>query len=166
RRGRAPLMRQPHRNRVPRADDTSRAADQHGSMFFTYIWRELRRRMRQAVLIALGLALGVGLVITVTAASNGVKDSQATVLHTLYGVGTDITVTQPPAKGSGGGTSFGFRQEIKNVRSGQIAAGTKIDINQLVNTQYGTMSSGSLPGWPSSAACRPRPADWRSPTSP
>lgn len=115
-----------------------------GGMFFTYIWRELRRRMRQAVLIALGLALGVGLVITVTAASNGVKDSQATVLHTLYGVGTDITVTQPPAKGSGGGTSFGFRQEIKNVRSGQIAAGTKININQLVNTQYGTMSAASL----------------------
>jgi putative ABC transport system permease protein len=115
-----------------------------GGMFFTYIWRELRRRMRQAVLIALGLALGVGLVITVTAASNGVKDSQATVLHTLYGVGTDITVTQPPAKGSGGGTSFGFRQEIKNVRSGQIAAGTKININQLVNTQYGTMKAASL----------------------
>ena len=96
-----------------------------GGMFFTYMWRELRRRLRQAVLIALGLALGVGLVITVTAASNGVKNSQATVLHTLYGVGTDITVTQPPAKGSGGGTSFGFRQEIKNVRSGQIAAGTR-----------------------------------------
>jgi putative ABC transport system permease protein len=113
-------------------------------MFFTYLWRELRRRLRQAVLIALGLALGVGLVITVTAASDGVKASQATVLHTLYGVGTDITVTQPPAKGSGGGTSFGFRQDIKNVRSGQIAAGTKIDINQLVNNQYGTMSSGAL----------------------
>jgi putative ABC transport system permease protein len=113
-------------------------------MFFTYLWRELRRRLRQAVLIALGLALGVGLVITVTAASDGVKASQATVLHTLYGVGTDITVTQPPAKGSGGGTAFGFRQDIKNVRSGQIAAGTKIDINQLVSSQYGTMSSASL----------------------
>jgi putative ABC transport system permease protein len=113
-------------------------------MFFTYLWRELRRRLRQAVLIALGLALGVGLVITVTAASDGVTAAQATVLHTLYGVGTDITVTQPPAKGSGGGTSFGFRQEIKNVRSGQIAAGTKININQLVSSQYGTMSSGSL----------------------
>jgi putative ABC transport system permease protein len=112
-------------------------------MFFTYLWRELRRRLRQAVLIALGLALGVGLVIIVTAASDGVKASQATVLHTLYGVGTDLTVTQPPAKGSGGGTSFGFRQEIKNVRSGQIAAGTKININQLVS-QYGTMSSASL----------------------
>jgi putative ABC transport system permease protein len=73
-----------------------------------------------------------------------IKASQATVLHTLYGVGTDVTVTQPPAKGSGGGTSFGFRQDIKNVRSGQIAAGTKININQLVNSQYGTMSSGSL----------------------
>jgi putative ABC transport system permease protein len=113
-------------------------------MFFTYLWRELRRRLRQAVLIALGLALGVGLVIIVTAASDGVKASQATVLHTLYGVGTDLTVTQPPAKGSGGGTSFGFRQEIKNVRSGQIAAGTKININQLVSSQYGTMSSASL----------------------
>jgi putative ABC transport system permease protein len=113
-------------------------------MFFIYLWRELRRRLRQAVLIALGLALGVGLVITVTAASDGVKASQATVLHTLYGVGTDITVTQPPAKGSGGGTAFGFRQDIKNVRSGQIAAGTTININQLINSQYGTMSSGSL----------------------
>jgi ABC-type lipoprotein release transport system permease subunit len=115
-----------------------------GGMFFTYIWRELRRRKRQAILIALGLALGVGLVITVIAASNGVKDSQATVLHTLYGVGTDITVTKPPAKGSGGGTSFGFRQQINGVRKGQIAAGTKININQLVNTQYGAMSAGSL----------------------
>ena len=112
-------------------------------MFFTYLWRELRRRLRQAVLIALGLALGIGLVITVTATSNGVKTAQATVLHTLYGVGTDITVTQPPAKGSGGGTSFGFRQEIKNVRSGQIAAGTTININQLINSQYGVIPAGS-----------------------
>jgi putative ABC transport system permease protein len=113
-------------------------------MFFTYLWRELRRRMRQAILIALGLALGVGLVITVTAASDGVKNAQTTVLHTLYGVGTDLTVTQPPAKGSGAGTSFGFRQQIKDVRSGQIAAGTKINVNDLINTQYGTIGSGGL----------------------
>jgi len=113
-------------------------------MFFTYLWRELRRRIRQAVLVALGLALGVGLVITVTAASDGVKNSQATVLHTLYGVGTDITVTQPPAKGSGGGTSFGFRQQIQNARNGQVAAGTKININDLVNSQYGTIEPSSL----------------------
>ncbi len=47
-------------------------------MFFTYLWRELRRRMRQAIFIAIGLALGIGLVITVTAASAGVKNAQTT----------------------------------------------------------------------------------------
>ena len=31
-------------------------------MFITYLLRELRRRMRQAIFIAAGLALGVGLV--------------------------------------------------------------------------------------------------------
>jgi putative ABC transport system permease protein len=113
-------------------------------MFFTYLRRELRRRLRQAVLIALGLALGVGLVITVSAASQGVQNAQATVLHSLYGVGTDVTVTQPPAKGGGQGISFGFRQEIQQVRSGQIAAGTKINVNQLINTQYGTLGASSV----------------------
>src|SRR6201985_3071456 len=73
-------------------------------MFITYLLRELRRRMRQAIFIALGLALGVGLVITVTAASNGVSATQGTVLKSLYGVGTDVTVTQAPTAGSGGGT--------------------------------------------------------------
>jgi hypothetical protein len=41
--------------------------------FFTYLRRELRRRMRQAVVTALGLALGIGPVITVTALSSGVR---------------------------------------------------------------------------------------------
>jgi putative ABC transport system permease protein len=113
-------------------------------MFFTYLRRELRRRMRQAVFIALGLALGIGLVITVTAASDGVKNSQATVLHSLYGVGTDITITQPPAAGSSPATSFGFRQEIRAVRSGQIAAGTTISLNNLASSAYGTLGTGSV----------------------
>ncbi len=66
-------------------------------MFFvTYVRRELGRRMRQAVFIALGLALGVGLVVTVTAASAGVTKAQAGVLSSLYGVGTNVTVTGPP----------------------------------------------------------------------
>ena len=34
-------------------------------MFFTYLFRELRRRRRQAALVSLGLAVGVGLVVTV-----------------------------------------------------------------------------------------------------
>jgi putative ABC transport system permease protein len=113
-------------------------------MFFIYLRRELRRRMRQAVFIAAGLALGIGLVITVTAASDGVKNSQATVLHSLYGVGTDLTITQPPAQGSGTATSFGFRQEIQAVRSGQIATGTSISLNHLANSAYGTLGAGSV----------------------
>jgi putative ABC transport system permease protein len=72
--------------------------------FLTYLGRELRRRLRQAVFIALGLAVGVGLVITVTAASAGVKNAQASVLKGLYGVGTDVTVTgQSPFAGTPGG---------------------------------------------------------------
>jgi putative ABC transport system permease protein len=113
-------------------------------MFFIYLRRELRRRMRQAVFIALGLALGIGLVITVSAASDGVKNSQASVLHSLYGVGTDITITQPPAQGSDAATSFGFRQDIRAVRSGQIASGTSINLNHLANSAYGTLGAGSV----------------------
>jgi putative ABC transport system permease protein len=113
-------------------------------MFWTYLVRELRRRIRQSVFIALGLALGIGLVITVTSAATGVQDAQAAVLHSLYGVGTDLTVTQPPKQGSGSGISFGFKQQIKQARTGQIAAGTKIDDNELQNTQYGTLNSSQL----------------------
>jgi len=113
-------------------------------MFWTYLRRELRRRMRQAIFIALGLALGIGLVITVTSAATGVQNAQAAVLHSLYGVGTDLTVTQPPKQGSGAGISFGFRQQIEQARSGQIAAGTKINDNELQNTQYGTLTAAQL----------------------
>lgn len=64
-------------------------------MFFTYVWRELRRRKRQALLTSLGLALGVALVVIVSAATTGVGDAQDDVLKSLYGVGTDVTVTKP-----------------------------------------------------------------------
>jgi putative ABC transport system permease protein len=62
-------------------------------MFGSYLRGELLHRTRQAVLVALGLALGVGLVITVSAASAGVRTAQSDVLSAMYGVGTDVTVT-------------------------------------------------------------------------
>ncbi len=98
-------------------------------MFFTYLRRELRGRMRQAVFIALGLALGVGLVITVTSAAAGVKNAQGTVLKALYGVGTDVTVTKTPTAGSFTPGSFGFGFSTGTTK--RPAAGTKINDSTL-----------------------------------
>lgn len=118
-------------------------------MFFTrYLLRELRRRMRQAIVIGLGLALGVGLVITVTAASAGVQDAQAAVLHSLYGIGTDITVTKqpkrpgekrtdvPPSKGTGNGPSMCINGSCTT------SSGGKID--SLTPQAYGTMADSAV----------------------
>jgi len=102
-------------------------------MFFTYLWRELRRRARQAIFIAVGLALGIGLVITVTAASAGVKNAQSTVLHSLYGVGTDITVTKTPTTSATGGGGFGFSFRQNTGTNSQPAAGSKINDNTLTS---------------------------------
>jgi ABC-type lipoprotein release transport system permease subunit len=100
-------------------------------MFFTYLWRELRRRARQAIFIAVGLALGIGLVITVTAASAGVKNAQSSVLHSLYGVGTDITVTKTPTTSAAGAGGFGFSFRQNTGTSNRPAAGSKINDNTL-----------------------------------
>jgi putative ABC transport system permease protein len=90
------------------------------SFFLRYLGRELGRRARQAIVIALGLALGIGLVITVSAAAAGVKNAQASVLHSLYGVGTDITVTRQPAAGSGlPGSKGGIQIQVPRAGSGK-----------------------------------------------
>jgi ABC-type lipoprotein release transport system permease subunit len=106
-------------------------------MFVTYLLRELRRRMRQAIFIALGLALGVGLVITVMATSSGVSATQATVLRSLYGVGTDITVTKSPTAGSGGAPHFRF-----GGGSGQKSSG--LSRNILIGGGLGTLKSSTV----------------------
>jgi ABC-type antimicrobial peptide transport system permease subunit len=99
--------------------------------------------MRQAVFISLGLALGIGLVITVTAAASGVKNAQGTVLHALYGVGTDVTVTKTPAAGSFTPGSFGFGFRTGTTK--RPAAGTKIDTSTLAaGGTLGSISSSSV----------------------
>jgi putative ABC transport system permease protein len=116
-------------------------------MFLIYLRRELRRRLRQAVLICLGLALGVGLVITVTAASDGVKNAQGTVLHSLYGLGTDVTVTRAAARGSGEPAGFQIRQQVRaSLARGQATAGTHFSKNLLISSAsgLGSLSSSSV----------------------
>jgi putative ABC transport system permease protein len=119
--------------------------------FFTYLAKELRRRLRQTIFIALGLAVGVGLVLTVTAASAGVRNAQAGVLKGLYGVGTDVTVSGPapsaqaPGGGQGGGTRVqiqlgpGGAQMCVNGKCRTLKDGYTID--NLASTSYSPISA-------------------------
>ncbi len=78
-------------------------------MFFTYLWRELLRRKRQTMLVVAALGLAVGLVVTVSATTSGVQAAQDEVLGSLYGVGTDLTVTRTAVEpGDGNGAQFQF----------------------------------------------------------
>src|SRR6266702_4679644 len=106
-------------------------------MFITYLLRELRRRMRQAIFVGAGLALGIGLVITVIAASTGFSGSQGAVLHSLYGVGTDVSVTQAPVAGSGRPSDF-------RVGGTQGKAGTTFSRDILLGAGLGTLKSSDV----------------------
>jgi putative ABC transport system permease protein len=104
----------------------------------TYLYRELRGRLRQALLIALGLGLGVGLVITVIAASAGVSNAQGTVLHSLYGIGTDLTITKsgtPVAARPGGGLPANALQPTS---SGLFPSTTVTSVSRLAHVASAT----------------------------
>ncbi len=109
-------------------------------MFFTYLRRELRRRRRQAAIIALGLALGIGLVVTVSALSGGVSRAQGEVLRSLYGQDTAITVTKEPKFGSGGpGGGFRFPDG-----GSQPSAGSTVKVDNLTSTGLGTIAASDV----------------------
>jgi len=78
-------------------------------MYGTYLRRELAGRVKQTVIVAVGLAIAIALVIVVNALSAGVRDAQSQALSSVYGVGTDLTVTGAQTEpGQGGGTRFDF----------------------------------------------------------
>jgi ABC-type lipoprotein release transport system permease subunit len=84
-------------------------------MFFTYLRRELRRRRKAALVVAAGLALGIALVIVVDSVSAGMGRAQDKVLQSLYGLGTDMTVTKAaPAGGTGQGERPRFQFDAKD----------------------------------------------------
>lgn len=126
-------------------------------MYFTYIRRELRRRLKQSIVISLGLALGIALVVTVSSASAGVKSAQGQVLHSLYGVGTDMTVTKTASAGSGrpqhlGGfgngrpTAAGGTQISRNVLRATPGSSTlpTTDVSQVASLAGVAAASGGL----------------------
>lgn len=78
-------------------------------MYGTYLRRELAGRKKQTWIVAIGLAIAIALVIIVNALTAGVRDAQAQALESVYGVGTDLTVTGAAAEpGEGGGQRFDF----------------------------------------------------------
>ncbi|BDV31110.1 ABC transporter permease [Microbacterium terricola] len=82
-------------------------------MYGTYLRRELAGRKKQTIIVATGLAIAIALVIIVNALAAGVRDAQSQALESVYGVGTDITVTGSMAEpGEGGqGGRFEFDEE-------------------------------------------------------
>ncbi|MFF4402173.1 ABC transporter permease [Streptomyces sp. NPDC001480] len=83
-------------------------------MFFTYLRRELRRRRKAALVVASGLALGIALVIVVNSVSNGMGKAQDKVLQSLYGLGTDMTVTKAASASTGTAQRPRFQFDAQN----------------------------------------------------
>lgn len=88
-------------------------------MFFTYLRRELRRRRKAALVVASGLALGIALVIVVNSVASGMKQAQTQVLESLYGLGTDLTVTKAREEPQAGGQAQRPRFEFDANEDGE-----------------------------------------------
>ena len=113
-------------------------------MFVTYLRRELAGRRKQTAIVAIGMALAIALVIIVNAVSSGVQLAQSTVLASVYGVGTDITVSQTPAaptegeEGTGGPQNFDFGAD-----DGATTDGTTTVSQARLSVDRGTTSFDS-----------------------
>lgn len=102
---------------------------------FTYIRRGISRRKRQTAIISIGMALAVAAVLVISAASNGIAAAQNAALNTIYGVGTDLTVTSSPTRGGSaqsgaesGAQSGGTRLEF-GAGAGQTGSSGTTKIN-------------------------------------
>ena len=106
-------------------------------MFFAYLRRELINRKKQSVIIAMGMALAIALVIIVNGVSAGVKGAQASALESVYGVGTDITVTQTASAGSGGPQRFDFGSDDASSDGSSDSSGSS-DTTDLAQSTLST----------------------------
>lgn len=111
-------------------------------MYATYLRRELAGRKRQTIIVAVGLAVAIALVIMVNALAAGVREAQAQALESVYGVGTDLTVTGAAAEpGEGGGQRFEFGSE-----AGEEAGDTTTLNQSMLTTDFrrGTLDASVL----------------------
>ncbi|WP_285114070.1 ABC transporter permease [Leifsonia sp. fls2-241-R2A-40a] len=121
-------------------------------MFGTYLRRELLNRRKQTIIIAIGMALAIALVIIVNAVSAGVRQAQESVLQSVYGVGTDITVSQPATAqganaqqdaggrprfdfGAGSGTDTGTARQVNTSRLEPTRGATVMDASTLTTVK-------------------------------
>jgi len=104
--------------------------------YVKYLFSELRRRKGRTLLTAMGLGVGVGLVVAVSALSNGLDDAQSKVLDPLTGVGTDMTVSRPlTVSGTGSQQQFGGGQlsqsEREKLRKENGGGGVRFGLRDL-----------------------------------
>ncbi|MER6271008.1 ABC transporter permease [Streptomyces sp. NPDC001797] len=95
-------------------------------MFFTYLRRELRRRRKAALVVASGLALGIALVIVVNSVSNGMGKAQDKVLQSLYGLGTDMTVTKAASASTSASQRPRFNFDAQNNDSSSTQSSDRV----------------------------------------
>ncbi|GAB2745014.1 ABC transporter permease [Sinomonas soli] len=113
-------------------------------MFARYLRRELSGRRKQTAIIAIALALAIALVIVVNALSAGVRDAQKAALASVYGVGTDITVTKAPAAPTAGAQP-GQRFDFNGGTGGTAGSSTAVNQSRLVSGRgASTFASTSL----------------------
>ncbi|WP_330332281.1 ABC transporter permease [Streptomyces sp. NBC_00536] len=113
-------------------------------MFFTYLRRELRRRRKAALVVASGLALGIALVIVVTSVSAGMGQAQAKVLQSLYGLGTDMTVTKAQTPPGEGGTAQRPRFKFDAKDGADGATGTEQSHDIVMPQGFQTLDAATV----------------------
>ncbi|WP_030694257.1 ABC transporter permease [Streptomyces globisporus] len=112
-------------------------------MFLTYLRRELRRRRKAALVVASGLALGIALVIVVNSVSAGMSRAQGKVLESLYGLGTDLTVTKAQERPEAGAQPQRPRFEFQGKEDGEEQSSDRLMVQgfqTLADSTVGTVA--------------------------
>ncbi|MEU6145858.1 FtsX-like permease family protein [Streptomyces sp. NPDC047081] len=109
-------------------------------MFFTYLRRELRRRRKAALVVASGLALGIALVIVVSSVSSGMGKAQDKVLQSLYGLGTDMTVSKAATPTAGSSQQPRFQFDAQNNDSSKTQSSDRVRVQGFTTLASSTVT--------------------------